>query len=437
MKISLKDIQPNPYRAYNVNPINESKIEKLVESIQETGLWGVIVRPSPTTKGKYEQAFGHHRLEAARRAGLEIADVNVQDLSNEQMIMMLARDNDEVYDSSVLSVIESVYGVVKGLADGSLQPIPIPEKTNKDLIRYAPSFVPGEPSSPDSGEHVPYTALGIAKLLGYTKKNGTEASNAVTAALGALYLMQIDRLKAESIANMSVEQLLLSTREAIARIVEKKKQDAERAKNAAAVAKAEADKKAFLAEQQAKVNAERAKIAELEAEKRKAREEENERRAKALEESIAKRKLKEEERKELIKRELPKFEEKFAKAKAEAKENEKEAKEKQAARQAAIAASTLIGKFERLSGKPTATNTKKQLTYKEAPTPQFLDEVSKAARNKDISANDRELLRQAMVAVGDWFIENSNLFLPIKKVDVLKEAQLKEEAKRKSTKETK
>lgn len=437
MLIKLSNILPSPYRVFNLNPINEQKIEKLIQSIEESKLWRIIVRPSPIIEGKYELAFGHHRYEAAKRAGLKEADFDVQDLTNEQMINMLANDNNEVYNSSVLSVIETVAATVKGMADGSLAPLEIPEKTRKDLIRYAPSFVPGEPSSADSADH-PYTTIGIAKLLGYTKKNKgkEEASNAVDAALGALFLMEKGKLNLESVSNLSVDGLRLMVQNKIAQHHEEQRRETERAKDAEKILKAEAEKKAFLAEQEAKLQEERRRLIDLEKEKIKAREEENTKREKALEESIAKRKVKEEERKELIKRELPKFEEKFTQAKEKAKENEQEAKEKQAARQGAVAASTLIGKFERLSGKVTATNSNKKLTYKEGPTPQYLEEVSKAARNKNITSNDRELLRQAMVAVGDWFIEHSNSFLPIKNVDVLKEAALKEESKRSnSTKE--
>ena len=439
MLIKLSNILSNPYRVFNLNPINEQKVEKLMESIEETGLWKIIVRPSPTVEGKYELAFGHHRYEAAKRAGLEEADFDVQDLSNEQMIKMLARDNDEVYNSSMLSIVETVAATVKGLADGSLKPLEVPEKTKDEYIRYAPSFVPGAVSHCDTD--VPYTPVAVGKLLGYTKKGGStgeRAADSVDVALDALYLVQIGKLKLERIANFtSAREISSVTRPLLLKVNEERIREKAQAKQEAERLRIEQEQKAFLQEQQAKVETERAKIAELEAKKREARQAENEAREKELEERIAKRKVKEAERKELIKRELPKFEEKFEKAKAAAKVSDKEIEAQRTSRQAAVTASTLIGKFERLSGKLTAINTKKQLTYKEAPTPQFLEEVSKAARNRDITANDRELLRQAMVAVGDWFIENSNLFLPIKKVDVLKEAHLKEEAKRSSSKKEK
>ena len=67
-----------------------------------------------------------------------------------------------------LSIIETVAATVVGLAEGTIKPLPIPEKTPKTTIRYAPSFIPGEISKAHSASHIPYTALAIGKLLGYS-----------------------------------------------------------------------------------------------------------------------------------------------------------------------------------------------------------------------------------------------------------------------------
>ena len=66
--IKLSDIESNPNRDLLFNPFNEEKITALMASIRETGFWtNVILRPHPTKKGKYQQSYGHHRMEAARR----------------------------------------------------------------------------------------------------------------------------------------------------------------------------------------------------------------------------------------------------------------------------------------------------------------------------------------------------------------------------------
>ena len=64
-QIPIGDIDANPFRRLGAYPYVESKLETLMRSIAEIGLWeGIIAR----RKGnRYEIAFGHHRLEAQRR----------------------------------------------------------------------------------------------------------------------------------------------------------------------------------------------------------------------------------------------------------------------------------------------------------------------------------------------------------------------------------
>ena len=66
MILKLKDILPNPFRDLRANPLIEDKIVELVGSIHLTGFWdNVVVRKN--ADGKYELAYGHHRLAAAAR----------------------------------------------------------------------------------------------------------------------------------------------------------------------------------------------------------------------------------------------------------------------------------------------------------------------------------------------------------------------------------
>ena len=123
MKIALKDILPNPNRDLAFNPYNEEKITALVSSINETGFWAnVIVRPSPTKEGKYEQAYGHHRAEAARRAGITEAEFVVQNLDENMMLKMMELENQEDYRYCPLSLLESCKAVVNALAAGRIAP---------------------------------------------------------------------------------------------------------------------------------------------------------------------------------------------------------------------------------------------------------------------------------------------------------------------------
>jgi ParB-like nuclease domain len=296
MLIKLSDIIANPYRVFNLNPINEAKVEKLIESIEETGLWKIIVRRSPKIESKFELAFGHNRLEAAKRAGLKEADFDVQDLTNEQMIKMLARDNDEVYNSSMLSIVETVAATVQGLADGSLTGLEIPEKTKKEYLRYAPSFIPGEGSATSLVAHA-YTPVAIGKLLGYTRKNGKgeKESSVVSAALDVLYLVQVGELKLERLANLvSAKQISDVTRPIIERLNIQRKRKAEQDKNEAERLRIEQEQKAFQEEREVEAKAAKDKQRELLEKQRAAEKEEND---KAAVEAAEKRKKAEENEK--------------------------------------------------------------------------------------------------------------------------------------------
>jgi ParB-like chromosome segregation protein Spo0J len=64
-KVKLSSIDSNPFRDEDEWPTLPAKVAEIRQSYRETGFWDgyLIVRP----KGKrYEAAFGHHRLVAAR-----------------------------------------------------------------------------------------------------------------------------------------------------------------------------------------------------------------------------------------------------------------------------------------------------------------------------------------------------------------------------------
>ena len=160
MILKLKDILPNPYRDTVANPLIEEKIMELVGSINLTGFWdNVVVRKN--VDGKYECAYGHHRVAAAIRAGLTEADFIVKKLDDATMIQIMDNENRETYGSTTASIMESVKAIVKALATGDIPAFEISEKTKKETIRYAPSFVPGVSSTLGGGSSL-YRCLYIS-----------------------------------------------------------------------------------------------------------------------------------------------------------------------------------------------------------------------------------------------------------------------------------
>lgn len=101
----ITSIDPNPLRRLKDYPFNEKKLEALMRSIADVGLWeGVIGR----RKGnRIEIAFGHHRLEAARRSELTAIPIIVRDLTDEEMLQFMGRENLEDYAADFLVMLET------------------------------------------------------------------------------------------------------------------------------------------------------------------------------------------------------------------------------------------------------------------------------------------------------------------------------------------
>lgn len=108
MKVQIKDLQPNPYRDMNNYPMDELKVKSLTESIQQTGFWDNIL--ARKRNGKFQIAYGHHRLAALREVfkPTDIVDIPVKELDDATMIQIMANENMEQWQSSPGVVLETV-----------------------------------------------------------------------------------------------------------------------------------------------------------------------------------------------------------------------------------------------------------------------------------------------------------------------------------------
>jgi len=103
--INPANLEANPFRGLAKYPYNPDKIDALRRSIKDVGLWeGVIARKKP---GGYELAFGHHRVEAARKERLDRIPVIVRDLTDRQMIEFMGRENLEDFNADFLVMLNS------------------------------------------------------------------------------------------------------------------------------------------------------------------------------------------------------------------------------------------------------------------------------------------------------------------------------------------
>jgi hypothetical protein len=185
--IPLELIKDNPHRDKKRNPIDMDKVVSLKESIGTTGFWkGIYGR----RVGKFvEIAYGHNRVEAARAAGLKEIPVEIEELTDSDMLMRMTREN---LRGELLVALEAVSAAVKAYGAGTVEFELSDPSTRKDTMRYAPSFVPGKVAGPPEGPRC-YTADTLARFLGgvYVKaprtgRDGARAQNSVQAALGIL-----------------------------------------------------------------------------------------------------------------------------------------------------------------------------------------------------------------------------------------------------------
>jgi hypothetical protein len=113
--LKICSIRPNPFRQLDRYPLDEAKITKLVSSIKRNRFWGNVV--ARKSVHGHELAFGHHRVEAARRIYGNEAEIKilVGNLSDAQMLQFMAADNDEVFNLSPGFVLEVVGATIQFL----------------------------------------------------------------------------------------------------------------------------------------------------------------------------------------------------------------------------------------------------------------------------------------------------------------------------------
>ena len=109
MKMKMSKLLPNPFRDIGNYPINQERVDKLKGSIKNTKFWGGIVcRPHPTQTGKYELAFGHHRIQALKELKHTEVSIKVFPYSDTQMLQAMAEENREIGQHDVKIMIQTI-----------------------------------------------------------------------------------------------------------------------------------------------------------------------------------------------------------------------------------------------------------------------------------------------------------------------------------------
>ncbi len=203
----IGNIHPNPFRALDRYPIRSEKVGALRESFRATGFWGNIVARIGTNECP-EISYGHHRLEALRQEygpDKEIPLI-IEDLSDDQMLKMMVRENGQDWGNSAVVDQESVRAVVVAFAQDKILLAPPPSKTAKTALRFAPSFSlgGGRGIPPDH----PYTAPILAEYLGWDETKTKDT-------LRALELLEMGALRTTDYEDLSLAQARTLTTKAL------------------------------------------------------------------------------------------------------------------------------------------------------------------------------------------------------------------------------
>jgi hypothetical protein len=422
--VLLSKIKDNAYRDKKRNPIDQGVVDQLVESIDATEeFWeGVYGREA----GDYvEIAFGHTRVEAARKAGLKEIPITVRNLSDGDMIMRMAREN---VRGELPVMLEAVSAVVKALGEnkisrgtGKNQMLEVDPKTRKDAVRYAPSFVAGKLSGPPDGPHA-YTAATLARFLGgmYLKSTG-KAQDSVQAALSFLELEEkrvpgfaLSSLKKE----LNGEVHYKSAKDIISAATDLKQREVKvierREKTAAEVAEFDRKQRELQAKRKEEEKAASEARAKLVADLAEAKREEDAKRAKEIKARLDAKEAAEAEKEVLFKLQQSALDQKV-KARKEAE---------------AIAKK----EDEYLPVKREVERILRKLLGDTATTKEALSAEVKALARLPLNNTDRERLRQAALNYGTWFIEwvGQQLLPPLSTKSKLNEYRSREEAKRRA-----
>jgi hypothetical protein len=112
--ILLSKVVDNPWRDLKLYPLDEAQVDKLVASINRHGFFGGI--SARQVDGKFEIAMGHHRIAAGRKAKLTKIDIDVRDISDDEMVRLMTSENAIQAGSKAAAIMNEVSAAVRRLA---------------------------------------------------------------------------------------------------------------------------------------------------------------------------------------------------------------------------------------------------------------------------------------------------------------------------------
>lgn len=105
MLIQISKIVPNPFRRFDLYPIDKDEVERLVVSMDEVDFFRPIVRQ---VGDEYQLVFGHHRLAAFMRSGIPEINAELVDWTDDEMLAAMARENLVRHEDTAAARLDAV-----------------------------------------------------------------------------------------------------------------------------------------------------------------------------------------------------------------------------------------------------------------------------------------------------------------------------------------
>ena len=201
--VKLSSLRPNPWRHFETYKLEPKKIESLSESISQTGFWTGQITARPVGD-YYEIAWGHHRWTAATEVLGEDAfiDIIVEEMTDDDMLMRMARENNEVYDANASMDLEVIKAALEGTVQGRIH---LPKNAGQGKNLEVADYIDNDLIS--SANQINFSQQALIKHLGMQKWR-------VTNALGNLKLIHGEYLDEEDYDGLSPRQAQVVATEA-------------------------------------------------------------------------------------------------------------------------------------------------------------------------------------------------------------------------------
>ena len=125
--IPLSLIDPNPFRDFDLHPIDQAQVGRLSASIGADGFWASVT--ARQVGDRFQLAFGHHRIAAAHGAGLPSVPIDVRELSDWQMVRLLASENATQRGTTAAASLDAIAAIsrllISELAAAPADPVEI------------------------------------------------------------------------------------------------------------------------------------------------------------------------------------------------------------------------------------------------------------------------------------------------------------------------